>query len=204
MPFEGRNVFTMVLNDAELMESFPENKVEASKPNKTNKFMTHPIFDFEGNLYGFLQVSAKTTKTNKDKGFSNSDKMFLQLFCLFFQIKAQTLISNGLRKQVEKKVNDTINVSAQISSQRTLTDLTMACEEYLASFLGFKGCGLLFKDTKTSMLFSVSPDWNEKEQQLLKAIKAKKEKRIPLTDKERIDYLGLQLKENSRYSYLNS
>ena len=80
----------------------------------------------------------------------------------------------------------------------------MACEDYLASFLGFKGCGLLFKDTKTEMLFSISPDWNENEQKILHEIKAKKAKRIPLTNKERIDYLSLQLKEGARYSYLNN
>ena len=54
MTFDNRIVFTVALNDAELMEPFPENKIEASKPNKTNKFMTYPIFDSEGHLYGFL------------------------------------------------------------------------------------------------------------------------------------------------------
>ena len=59
-----------------------------------------------------------------------------------------------------------------------------ACEEYLSEYLGFEGIGLLFKDTRTGLLFNIQQNYNEEEERVWELVKAKKAKKERLTTAE--------------------
>lgn len=65
---------------------------------RTQAFMTHPIYNADGELTMTIQVMAKEKKNSKGKvklyqGFSNFDEVFLSIFSAFVQTKFQQVMA---------------------------------------------------------------------------------------------------------------
>lgn len=63
---------------------------------------------------------------------------------------------------------DIIKTASVISTQRSYADLIFKIKKILPEFMGFDGIGILFRDTKTDNLFTISDTFDESDLRLIK------------------------------------
>lgn len=67
---------------------------DAALPIRTNEFMTHPIFNAEGELTLNIQLIARRKRNSKfAAGFTNFDEVFLQIFSANIQAKLHQIFA---------------------------------------------------------------------------------------------------------------
>lgn len=75
-----------------------------------------------------------------------------------------------------------MKTTAIISTQRSYSDLIWRIKKILPKFLGFEGIGILFRDTKTDHLFSISDTFDESELKLMKERDEKQKRGAELSE----------------------
>lgn len=69
------------------------------------------------------------------------------------------MIARKQQHQALKNDLETVRIAAEISTQRSYSDLIITARHELTKYFGFEGFGILFKDTKTNELFSYERDF---------------------------------------------
>lgn len=81
---------------------------------------------------------------------------------------------------------DTIKTSSIISTQRSYADLIFKIKRILPEFMGFEGIGILFRDTKTDNLFTISDTFDESDLKMIKLFEEKLKRGEFLSEEERL------------------
>jgi len=94
---------------------------DAGSVMRTQSYMTHPIYNSEGDLFMTIQVMSKEKKNSKAKvklytGFTNFDEVFLAIFSAFIQTKMQQILAQMAQKRTEREVIATIDAASVIST----------------------------------------------------------------------------------------
>ena len=148
--------------------------------------MTLPVVLSDQHFWGFMQITPIQQKSKYTKGFTNADEVVFKLLTQFLRLKIQNLSAVKKTQDTQLQVTQTLKVSSQISTQRSLADFMLACDEYLSEYLQFEGVGILFKDTKRSGMFSLQQNYNDEQQRQLDELRMKKARGIELSVEERI------------------
>jgi len=67
-------------------------------PMRTQAYMTHPVFNVDGELLACIQVMSREKKNAKGKnklysGFTNFDEQFFHVLSCFIQAKVQQIMA---------------------------------------------------------------------------------------------------------------
>lgn len=90
---------------------------EASKKNRTQDFMSMPIFDRDKKLAFCLQVTSKKKKNSTfSSGFTMIDEMFLTITANIMQTKFHNILARNLMKESQQDVINIIKTAAVVST----------------------------------------------------------------------------------------
>ena len=107
-------------------------------------------------------------------------------------------------KKSQQQVVDTIRTSSIISTQRSYADLIFKIKRILPEFMGFEGLGILFRDTKTDNLFTISDTFDESDLRMIKIFEEKLKNGGVLSEEERLLDVERQFREKSMHIYPNT
>lgn len=105
-------------------------------------------------------------------------------------MKLEAIFSNLKKLESQKEVLHTIKLAGEICTARTQVQLLNAIKKTLPDFFGFESVGILIRDMKTDLMFTINElkndehdDWMRQNAQNYDPTKALKE---PMRDTEKI------------------
>ena len=97
---DGKFIDVIGPSDATMADPQFKKFKDAAQLIRTNEFMTHPIFDVEGDLALNVQLIARRKKNSKfAAGFTNFDEVFLQIFASNIQAKLHQVLASMAQKR---------------------------------------------------------------------------------------------------------
>ena len=135
------------------------------------------------------------------QGFTQVDEVFMNLVGSLFQTKVQQIMTNQDLIHARKEVITTVEVASQITTNRTYADLITTIQKYTPQYFGFDAVGIMFRDIKNGLMFTISAKLNEKEQEEADEYYEKVRSGQPITNEDRVAEFERQHKQRQQDYY---
>ena len=99
---------------------------------------------------------------------------------------------------------DIKRTASVISTQRSYADLIFKIKKILPEFMGFDGIGILFRDTKTDNLFTISDTIDEADLRMIKEHEEKLKRGELLSEDDKLVDFERQFREKAMHVYPNT
>lgn len=192
---------------------------EARQEIITVRNISYPIVSDENELLATVQVESLSSEIpiyNKDdpkakpkkkthyQGFSQIDRIVSNLIHVVMKMKMDTLAAQLRREAMQIEVAQSIRIAGRICNQRCKTSLLREIQSSLPEFFGFKEVGLMFRDVKTDMLFTINLLSKDEQEEWVKA--QMKQQGYSITSKQQqqqMEILFEQFQETFNISFPN-
>jgi hypothetical protein len=169
--------FDMVAVNQESL-SYPafNSLAEASSSILNTQYLSLPIFDENNQLLAAFQVQSKPKNqvATLDKsaprrrgsivyqGFALIDTHVMNLLAEILMMKLSSLMAVKLKKEAKDEMLSAIKLAGDICTQRSQTQMIRTIKEKLPDYFGFEGVGVIIRDMKTDLFFTVNEIMEEK------------------------------------------
>lgn len=135
------------------------------------------------------------------------DRIMMTILREVLQIKFESLLALRQKSKMQKEVLETIRITGLLCNQKTKTSLINSIKQELPRFFGFQEVGLLFRDVKTNLLFTMNEISDDYAKQMLRKTEMEAlGNKTKLTKEEEEDILILldQYKEKKLINFPNN
>lgn len=189
--------------------------LDAQKEICNYKSLSVPILDEKRNLLCTFQVESKAKagersliKAKQYVGFSSIDRHVVQLVATVLKLKLDQINSIQRKIEMEDEVLQTIKIAGIICNQRSQPELIKQFKLLLPAFFGFESVGVMMRDVKTNMIFSINELTEEETTEWMSEQLQKRglrsETQLTRQDERDIAVLLDQYRETRRISFPNN